>query len=144
VIGRSAGTRRCSGVSPGVANAGTMSLSAGSLSTATFMSPNSGRYVAISSAGSKRPSSTIIIAATPSTGFDDEAIRKIASVSIGRPLSVSIRPYASKWTIFPRRATAVTAPWISPTSMKRSMTAWISSRRSLDMPTSSGAAAGSS
>ena len=69
-------------------------------------------------------------------------MRKIASFSIGRARSTSIRPYALKWTTFPRRATAVTAPWISPASMCRFMTASISRRRSLDMPTSSGEAVG--
>ena len=69
-------------------------------------------------------------------------MRKIASSCIARPRSTSIRPWALKWTTLPRRATAVTAPWISPESMCRCITASISSRRSLDIPTSAGEAAG--
>ena len=48
--------------------------------------------------------------ATPVTGLDEEAMRKIASVVIGRFVSRSMRPCASKCATFPRRAMAVTPP----------------------------------
>jgi hypothetical protein len=89
-----------------------------------------------------RPSSIIIIAATPRIGFDEEAMRKMASFDIARSFSTSIRPWALKWTTLPRRATTVTAPWSFPSSMYFWITASISSRPSLDMPTSSGLAVG--
>ena len=43
-------------------------------------------------------------------GFDEDAIRKIESFSIGRARATSIKPYASKWTTLAAPATAVTAP----------------------------------
>ena len=56
------------------------------------------------------PSSISIRIATPVTGFDIDAMRKIASLRIGVFESMSIRPCASKWAIRPRRATSETAP----------------------------------
>ena len=48
--------------------------------------------------------------ATPVTGLVEEAMRKSVSVVIGCFDSRSIRPWASKWTTRPLRATSVTAP----------------------------------
>ena len=48
--------------------------------------------------------------ATPVTGFDIDAMRKIASLRIGVLCSRSIEPAASKYATFPRRATMDTAP----------------------------------
>ena len=50
-------------------------------------------------------------------GLVEDAIRNIASASMARWLSTSIKPWVSKWMTLPRRATAVTAPWIRPESM---------------------------
>ena len=63
------------------------------------------------------PSSISIRIATPVTGFDIDAIRKIASLRIGVLPSRSIRPCASKCAIRPFRDTMVTAPEIWPESM---------------------------
>ena len=56
------------------------------------------------------PSSISIMIATPVTGFDIDAMRKMASLRIGVFDSRSITPCASKWATRPRRATSVTAP----------------------------------
>ena len=63
------------------------------------------------------PSSISIRIATPVTGFDMDAIRKIASFRIGVLDSMSIRPCASKCATRPLRATIVTAPEICPDPM---------------------------
>ena len=58
------------------------------------------------------PSSINIRIATPVTGLDIDAMRKIASLRIGVLLSMSIKPCASKCATRPLRATTVTAPEI--------------------------------
>ena len=63
------------------------------------------------------PSSISIRIATPVTGLDIDAMRKIASLRIGVFASMSISPCASKCAMRPLRDTIVTAPEIWPESM---------------------------
>jgi hypothetical protein len=63
------------------------------------------------------PSSISIRIATPVTGFDIDAMRKIASLRIGVLCSRSMSPCASKCATRPLRETIVTAPVIWLESM---------------------------
>ena len=65
------------------------------------------------------PSSISIMIATPVTGFDIDAMRKMASLRIGVFESRSMTPCASKCAVRPRRATSVTAPASCPESRYR-------------------------
>src|SRR4051794_11953599 len=86
------------------------------LRTATLVSRNSGMKRPTGSSGLIRPSSICCMTATPTTGFVDDAIRKIASTGISTRFSMSFQPWASKCTTSPFNAIAVTAPEISPFS----------------------------
>ena len=84
------------------------------LGTATFIDLNSGMKRETGSLSRTLPSSTIIITATAVIGFDIEARRNTPSFGIGRLLSMSIKPCASRCAILPWRATSVTAPDRAP------------------------------
>ena len=76
-------------------------------------------YFETASASRSLPSSSIIMTATPTTGFVIEARRKTASRLIGFLVSTSIVPCASTKATWPLRATSITAPVMSPESMWR-------------------------
>ena len=84
---------------------------------ATFGFLNSGMKRDTGSVRRSFPSSISIRIATPVTGFDIDAMRKIASLRIGVFASTSIRPCASKCAMRPLRDTIVTAPVICPASV---------------------------
>jgi hypothetical protein len=87
--------------------------------TATFNRWSSGMNRDTGSVSRIFPSSTSIRIETPTTGLVIDMMRKIASFCIGFLASMSIRPCASKWAMWPWRATSVTAPEKEPPSIPR-------------------------
>ena len=63
---------------------------------ATWVSVNSGTNLDTGSERRMEPASTSIMIATPVTGLVIEAMGKIVSFRIGRPVSMSISPWVSK------------------------------------------------
>src|SRR5271166_1723094 len=114
---------------------------AGKRSVPTVRSANSGRYSATGAAICSLPSSARIIAATEVSGLVIEAIRKIASSSIGPLASRSRQPKASAWAMRPPRAISTTAPGIMLRSTSCRNVAESRARRFAESPTSFGRSA---
>ena len=137
VISRSAGTKRCSGTLVELTKRGLIFSSAGSRSTATCISANSGIHLLTGSLGLIDPSSISIIAATPSIGLVELIMMNSASSCMSLPSATFMSPWVSRCTILPRRATPVTAPCIVPASICPCMISLMRLSCSADMPTSS-------
>ena len=102
-------------------SAGTVSSSGPPGSTSTRRSAISGRCSSTGSSSRNRHSSTRVIAATATTGFVIDEMRKIVFGATGREPSSSSAPIASTCTSSPR-ATAATSPGTSPRSTCPAMT----------------------
>ncbi len=94
--------------------AATVSSSGPSGRFSTRMSANSGAQRVIGSSRAIRPCSTSLSAAATATGLDMEAIGKMASGVIGRPVATSATPAACRSRMRPPCQTSVTTPGTSP------------------------------
>jgi hypothetical protein len=87
--------------------------------TATVVCAYAGMNRETGSESAIAPSSTSIMIATLVTAFDWDAMRKIASMDIGRRASRSAMPTAVTYATCPCRATSTTAPARLPSSTWR-------------------------